>query len=198
MKGTVGLSMAKRTERIYLTPLEVAELLMVSTASVRLWATKGLLPAQTTAGGHRRFLTRDIEAFAKERGISIDARSSGDLKLLIVDDDAQLAAYLRELLDGRPGIEALEVAVDGFDAGQKIQTFQPNVVLLDLMMPGMDGYEVCARLKGDEGTQDIRVIVMTGYCSQENIERMLSAGAEVCLSKPLDKIALFDALGITS
>jgi len=187
-----------KKERVYLTPVEAAEVLMVSTASVRLWATKGVLPAQTTVGGHRRFLMRDIEAFAKARGIAVDPRGSGDLKVLIVDDDAQLARYLSELLEGMLGIEALEVAVDGFDAGQKVQMFQPDVLLLDLMMPGMNGFEVCARLKDDESTQDIRVITMTGYGSQENIDRILTAGAEVCLNKPLDKTALFEALGIAA
>lgn len=185
-------------DRVYLTPIEVAELLMVSTASVRLWASKGVLPAQTTAGGHRRFLMNDIKAFAKERGISIDTQSVNDRKLLIVDDDTQLTRYLSELLDGMPGLDSIEIAVNGFEAGQKVETFQPDVLLLDLMMPGIDGFEVCNRLKAREGTQGIRVVAMTGYASQDNIDRIIDAGAEVCLTKPLDKTLLFEALGISN
>jgi excisionase family DNA binding protein len=188
---------AKR-ERVYLTPVEVAELLMVSTASVRLWASKGVLPAQTTAGGHRRFLMSDIKAFAKERGIAIEEPTNTDSKVLIVDDDNQLVRYLSELLDGLPGIEAVETAIDGFDAGQKVERFKPDVVLLDIMMPGMNGFDVCTRLKERKETQDIRVIAMSGYTSQNNVDRMLTSGAEVCLAKPLDKTAVFEALGINA
>lgn len=184
------------SKRNYLTPVEVAKILMVSTASVRLWASKGVLPAQTTAGGHRRFMMRDIEHFAETRGIVIETCLSGDLKLLVVDDDTQLAHYLSELLTDRPGIGGLEVAVDGFDAGQKVQSFQPDVILLDLMMPGMNGFEVCKRLKEEEATRGIRVVAMTGFCTQKNRERILAAGAEACLSKPLEKAALFEVLGI--
>ncbi len=188
---------AKR-ERVYLTPVEVADLLMVSTASVRLWASNGVLPAQTTAGGHRRFLMRDIKTFANERGIAIEEPTNSDNKVLIVDDDNQLVRYLSELLDGLPGIEAVETAVDGFDAGQKVERFKPDVVLLDIMMPGVNGFEVCTRLKANNETQDIRVIAMSGYTSQDNIDRMLTSGAEVCLAKPLDKTAVFEALGISA
>lgn len=191
--------MSKRTNnRIYLTPVEVAEMLMVSTASVRLWASKGVLPAQTTAGGHRRFLLCDIEAFAKERGISLEPAQNGSLRVLIVDDDEQLRSYLCELLVDTPEIEALEVAGDGFDAGLKVKSFKPDVLLLDLMMPGMNGFDVCSRLKTTEGTRDIRVIAMSGCASQDTVTRILSLGAELCLSKPIDTAALFSGLGITA
>ncbi len=183
-------------ERLYLTPVEAAELLMVSTASIRLWASKGLLPAQVTAGGHRRFLMRDIYAFARTRDIAIKTRQNRDLRVLIVDDDRQLRGYLAELLAEQPGIETVEVAVDGFDAGQKVVGFQPDLILLDIMMPGMDGFETCSRLKGDITTRHIRLVAMTGYGSQNNVDRILLAGAEICLSKPLDKNRLFMALGI--
>jgi len=191
--------MNKRTNnRTYLTPVEVAEMLMVSTASVRLWASKGVLPAQTTAGGHRRFLLCDIEAFAKDRGIALDPPKNGNLRVLIVDDDEQLRSYLCELLADTPEIEALEVAEDGFDAGLKVKSFKPDVLLLDLMMPGMNGFDVCARLKVTEATRDIRVIAMTGCASQDTVARILSVGAEGCLSKPIDTAALFSGLGITA
>ena len=182
--------------RIFLTPIEVAELLMVSTASVRLWASKGLLPAQTTAGGHRRFLIHDIHAFAKEHGIAIEAKAKDALKILLVDDEPQLLCYLAELLDGQPGIAQVELAADGFEAGQKLEFFQPDVVLLDLSMPGLNGYEVCSRLKTNCRTESIRVVAMTGNPSQKNIEEVLAAGAEVCLTKPLVRSALFEALGL--
>lgn len=192
------------TERLYLTPVEAAELLMVSTASVRLWASKGLLPAQTTAGGHRRFLRRDIEQFAQQRGIALPAqkttpaKADGDLRVLIADDDQQLVRYLRELLNDQPGVAAIEAAGDGFEAGQKLETFKPDVLMLDLMMPGIDGFEVCKRLKQNVATRDIRVVAMTGHNTQEAVERILASGAEVCLSKPLQTDRVLKILGVTA
>ena len=186
-----------KSDRVYLTPVEASKFLMVSTASVRSWAAKGVLPATTTAGGHRRFLKSDVEAFARSRGVAVVEKPSGLVRLLIVDDDVQLGEYLFELLDDLPGIEAVKVATDGFEAGQQVHVFKPTVVLLDLMMPGMDGFEVCSRLKASSDTQDIRVIGMTGYASEENLNKIKAVGAECCLAKPLDKESLFSALGLS-
>lgn len=181
-------------DRVYLTPVEAAELLMVSTASIRLWATKGLLAAQMTAGGHRRFLMRDIENFAKS--MAIETRKSSDIKVLVIDDNKQLLCYLTELLSDLPGIESIEVASDGFNGGRKVESFRPDVLLLDIKMPGLDGIEVCERLMASESNQQIRVIAMTGYASKHEIDRMMAAGAEACLSKPINTQALFKVLGI--
>ncbi|MEH6358588.1 MAG: response regulator [Pseudomonadales bacterium] len=184
-------------DRSYLTPVEVANLLMVSTASVRSWSAKGLLEATTTAGGHRRFLRSTVEDFAQNRGIDIPKKTSEGLRILVVDDDNQLRGYLFELLDGMPGVEAVSVARDGFETGQQVEIFKPNVVLLDLMMPGLNGFEVCARLQSCPEHEGIRVIAMTGYNNEENITKIMDAGATHCLAKPLDRKQLFSVLGIS-
>ncbi len=184
-------------DRNYLTPVEVANLLMVSTASVRSWAAKGLLEATTTAGGHRRFLRSSVESFAKSRGIDISCDVPGGLRILVVDDDHQLRGYLFELFDGVPGVEAVSVARDGFEAGQQVELFKPNVVLLDLMMPGIDGFEVCKRLQMSGEHADISVIAMTGYYSEENVKKISDAGATHCLAKPLDRSQLLSILGLS-
>jgi excisionase family DNA binding protein len=185
-----------KSDKNYLTPAQVSEILIASSASVRSWAAKGVLPAITTVGGHRRFLKNDVEAFAKERGIAFTTQPSGLMRLLIVDDDVQLGGYLVELLGELPGIEAIKATSDGFEAGQQVHTFKPTVILLDLMMPGMDGFEVCSRLKSNSDTQYIRVIGMTGYMSNENINKIKAAGAECCLAKPIDRVGLLSALGL--
>lgn len=183
------------TDKSYLTPMEVTKLLMVSAASVRSWAAKGVLPAVTTAGGHRRFLRADVEKFAEQRGIKL-GKTTNDIRLLIVEDDQLLSEYLLDLLEETPGIDAIDLASNGFEAGQKVEVFKPTLLLLDLMMPGMDGFEVCRKLKANSGTRNIRVVAMTGYPSDENVNRILSAGAECCLAKPLDKTKLLAALSL--
>ena len=178
----------------YFTPNEVAQLFLVSPVTVRQWAQKGLLRAALTAGGHRRFLRQDLVSFAQERGLTLNWLVRGKTRILIVDDDALLTPFLYEFLEGRPGIEAVDVAANGFEAGRKVHSFRPNLMLLDLMMPGMDGFTVCGNLKADPSTRNIRVLAMTGYPSAENIDRILRAGAEVCLEKPVDTDRLLDLL----
>jgi excisionase family DNA binding protein len=151
----------------YYTPNEVAQLFMVSPVTVRQWAQKGLLHAALTAGGHRRFLHQDLIRFAQERGLALNWPGRGGTRILIVEDDPQQAAYLYELLQGRPGIEAVDIAASGFEAGHHLHSFKPNLVLLDLMMPGMDGFAVCRSLKADPTTHNIRVLAITGYASVE-------------------------------
>lgn len=180
----------------YYTPNEVAQLFMVSPVTVRQWAQKGLLTAALTAGGHRRFLHQELIRFAHERGLTLNWPGQGTTKILIVEDDEQVAGFLYEFLQGRPGIEAVDIAESGFEAGRKVQSFNPSVVLLDLMMPGMDGFAVCQNLKADPITRGIRVLAMTGYPTADNIERIMDAGAEVCLAKPIDTVRLMELLRI--
>lgn len=179
----------------YLTPTEAATLLMVSPITVRQWAAKGLLKAELTLGGHRRFMWHEIERFARENGLSLQRSDTDQIsRLLVVDDDPQVASLLTELLDGHPGL-AIETALDGFEAGIKVQQFNPELVLIDLMMPGLDGFEICRRLKADPVTRGIRLVAMTGLPTPENTQRALASGAERCLAKPFDTSALFEVFG---
>ena len=170
-----------KSSRDFLTPNEVANLLMVSPVTVRQWAQKGMLAAQTTAGGHRRFTMDSVRQFARERGIALPGATE---RLLIVDDNRPFNDFLSALFDSEfPSLEILN-AYDGFEAGRLVQQFKPTVVLLDVMMPGIDGLEVCRSLKSDPSTQDIRVVAMTGFHTPELQKKMLAAGAQVLLSKP--------------
>ena len=175
-------------EKPYLTPNEAAAALMVAPATLRVWADKGLLKALTTAGGHRRFLRDELERFRREQGLD-----SGVQRILIVEDEPALARYLSALLSGFAGVTTA-TASDGFNAGRLVQTFRPHTLLLDLMMPGLDGFQVCAQVKSEASTKAIRVIAMTGYPSPENVGRILAAGAEACLAKPLDEDRLLGIL----
>ncbi len=175
-----------KQQKRYLGPAEVAELFMVSPATVRLWASKGELRAAATPGGHRRFLRQDVERFARERNLRLKHRDTGAARVLIVDDNEALTRYLRrQLLAVAPETEIVCVG-DGYSAGRQVEIFKPDVVLLDLMMPGLDGIDVCRQIKADPSHAATRVVAMTGYPTPENRESVISAGAEACLAKPLD------------
>jgi excisionase family DNA binding protein len=187
--------MKKVKDKPYLTPNEVAEQLMVSPVTVRQWAQKGQLKAETTPGGHRRFLRSEVERFVREYKLPLQQSTADPLRILIVDDDEQLSRYLVELLSDLPKQPITETANDGFDAGTKVLTFQPHLMLLDLMMPDLNGFDVCRFIKQNPETKNIRIIAMTGYCSQENVDAITKAGAEECITKPINSSALLDAIG---
>lgn len=183
--------MTNNDNKPYLTPSEVAKLLMISPITVRAWAQKGLLPSNVTPGGHRRFLRESVEQFAKQYKT---APPRNDLRVLVVDDDKQVAGFLVEWLTGLDEPFIVDTAVDGFEVGSKVHTFEPDIILLDLMMPKLDGFAVCRQIKADPNTRDIRVIAMTGYPSPENRRCILETGAEICIPKPVDSKLLLELL----
>ena len=141
---------------------------------------------------------RDVEEFARSRGSTPAPRNSGRPERgLNVDDDGQVGLFDSEIIRTRDPKVAIEIARDGFEAGVKVESFRPHALLLDLMMPGMDGFEVCRRLRARPTLNHVRIIAMTGFPSAENVERILSAGADACLPKPLDPERLLVELGLT-
>lgn len=171
-------------------------MLMVSPATIRLWASKGDLSAVSTPGGHRRFLFQDVERFARDKNIAIQIPGNEILRILIVDDDEHVANYLSRLLGRAESRTECMIANNGFSAGRLVQSFRPHVVLLDLMMPELNGFDVCRQIKQDAATKATRVIAMTGFYNDENVTRALEAGAESCLQKPFDRDKLFDLLNL--
>ena len=181
----------------YLLPGEVATLFGVTTATIRNWVQAGLLHATETAGGHRRFQRRDVMAFARQQGLIPSTATREVLRVLIVDDDLMVTKFLEKVLRSFPVPVITEVAHDGFDAGQMVASFHPDLVLLDLYMDDLNGFEVCDRLKKEPLTRSIRVIAITGHHTPEIEQRIMELGAETCLPKPIDKHTLFDAISKT-
>ncbi len=168
----------------YLTPKETADYLKVSTETIRQWAKTGQLRAETTLGGHRRFNIEEVKRFAAKLQSRGDAVRSP--RVLIVDDDRQFVRFAEELLSTFSEEIKIACAFDGFEAGHKVDTFKPSIILLDLVMPNINGIEVCRYLKSNPQTKDIRILATTGFTSANNIQNFKNAGAEVVLEKPLN------------
>lgn len=111
---------------------------------------------------------------------------TGDV--LIVDDNLQNAELLEAYLESLGC--TLRIAQDGVEAMEEIEKQPPDIVLLDIMMPRMSGFEVCERIKKNEQTKDIQVVLVTALNELSDIERGVDCGADDFLSKPINKIEL--------
>lgn len=180
-------------EKPWMTPKEVAERMRVSPITVRSWSQRGILAADITPGGHRRYSRDVVEQFERTWN---PASNNGPMRILIVDDDAPLVGFLTELLGGYGDKTLVESALDGYEAGQKILSFRPDVVLLDQMIPGLKGVEVCRRIKATPGNAPIRVIAMSGHMTPELEQALRGAGADHCFAKPLDNALLLQTIGL--
>ena len=177
------------SDSIYLTPSEAARRLSVSPITLRSWADKGLIRVHITLGGHRRYPLSEVE-----RMMANTKHERAALRVMIVDDDAFTIELIRDYLSDMSFPLEVETALDGFEAGQKMLSFKPDVMLLDLMMPGIDGFAVCKRVKSDPTTAATRIIAMSGKATAENCQKIIAEGAETCITKPFSRNKLADSI----
>ncbi len=115
-------------------------------------------------------------------------------RILIADDNPQnvelLEVYLSELEC------EIAAAVDGRDTLEKVAGFQPDLILLDIMMPKLSGFEVCKLLKEDPATRDIMILVVTALNEPGDVERAVAVGCDDFISKPITKIELLKRVEI--
>ena len=126
----------------------------------------------------KRRLNKEKNAFVRK----IRNHQPASKKILIVDDDFQIQKLLTKVLSAQKYETA--VASDGFEAGVKVTEFKPGLIILDLFMPGMDGFEVCKRIKENPLSSQIKILAITGYDTEENKDRILEAGADGYAVKP--------------
>jgi len=178
-----------------LSTTKVAKLLGVSVGSVKNWIDKGHLKAGRTPGGHRQVCAADLTAFLQRQGLPIPAElNSAPRKILVVDSDGDFRQWAARIVgEARPRLRVLE-ARDGYAAGGLVTKERPDVVLLDLRMADMDGYDVCRRIKSDQDTQEAVVIATADDWDDDTRQRILGCGARACLTKPVSADALVGAL----
>ena len=191
-----GTARPSRADKTVFTTHDVAQMCSVNINTVKSWVDGGRLVAYRTPGGHRRIRRADLLAFLVKHDMPLppELEPQGGDRILVVDDEEDITEFVRTILEEMPEQPEVAVAMNGFEAGHMVAVFQPTVVLLDLYMPGLDGFAVCERIKSTPETADVTVIAMTGYGTEENIERILGCGAERVLKKPFRRSDLEEAV----
>ena len=171
-------------EKVFTTH-QVARECNVHHTTVINWVNEDKLKAYTTPGGHRRVAEEDLIKFMKKYQIPMpDSLAEKTKRILIVDDDIECLDELKAALKGI-GFE-LDFAANGFEAGRKIYTSKPSLILLDFKMPGLNGFEVCKILQMYEDTKRIPVFAITVLTSKEDINKIKACGVKEYIAKPLD------------
>jgi excisionase family DNA binding protein len=170
-----------------LTVSQASKYCNVSSKTIINWIDGGHIKAYKTVGGHRRIKKEDLDEFLKAKGMPLPAEPKGEerKKILVVDDDKIIVETIVQALEeDEYGYEMIS-ANDGFEAGLQVNHFKPDLLILDIMMPDINGYEVCQKLKSVPETQDIKIIVLSAYLDDDAFRKMKEYGADACFSKPL-------------
>ncbi|MEX0792154.1 MAG: response regulator [Pirellulaceae bacterium] len=171
---------------------EAAKICKVSQQTIIRCFDSGQLKGFRVPGSRFRRIPRDqLYAFMRENGIPTDALESGKRKALIVDDDVDLVELLVDAFE-RDGRFELRTANNGFDAGMLVKEFHPDIVVLDIMLPDINGKEVCQRVRMDRTMEDVKILCISGMIEQDKVADLMACGANEFMQKPFSVEALVE------
>jgi excisionase family DNA binding protein len=173
---------------------EAAKICKVSQQTIIRCFDSGQLKGFRVPGSRFRRIPRaELFAFMRDNGIPTDALESGKRKILVVDDDQELVDLIVDVLekDGRFEVRAVN---NGFDAGMMVKEYHPDLLVLDVMLPDINGREVCQRVRGDKTMDDVKIVCISGMIENDKIEDLKAAGANDFLHKPFEVETLIDRI----
>ena len=173
---------------------EAAKICKVSQQTIIRCFDNGQLKGFRVPGSRFRRIPREaLYKFMKDNGIPTDALESGKRKVLLVDDDAELVEIILKYLDEDGRFET-RVAQNGFDAGMMVKEYHPDLIVLDVMLPDINGREVCQRVRADSTLEDVRILCMSGMVEEDKIQELKLSGADDFIAKPFEVDALIDRM----
>lgn len=180
------------TTKTVFTTGEAAKICKVSQQTIIRCFDNGSLKGFRVPGSKFRRIPREqLFAFMRDNGIPTDALESGKRKVLIVDDDEELVELLSDVFE-KEGRFDVRTANNGFDAGMLVREFRPDLVVLDVMLPDINGKEVCQRIRSDDTLEAVRIICISGMVEQDKIAELKEAGANDFMHKPFNVDRLLD------
>ena len=166
----------------------ISKICQVAPITVGRWIEEGKLPYFTTGGGHRRVWEEDLVKFLKEHNYPLpkNLKSSLQHTILIIDDESATRRLIRRALEKNFPSVQIDEAADGYEAGEKISTWIPSLVILDLILPGINGIKVCERIRNNKALKSVKILALTADPSDDAKKKILKAGANAFMSKPFE------------
>lgn len=179
--GQVPLSM-----KTVFTTGEAAKVCKVSQQTIIRCFDSGQLKGFRVPGSRFRRIPREqLYAFMRENGIPTDALESGKRKVLVVDDDEELVELIKDVLE-KDGRFEVRSANNGFEAGMLVKEYRPDLIVLDIMLPDINGKEVCQRVRADKTMEPVKIICISGMVEEDKVAELKAAGADDFLHKPFE------------
>jgi two-component system, OmpR family, response regulator RpaA len=173
---------------------EAAKICKVSQQTIIRCFDSGQLKGFRVPGSRFRRIPRDVlYRFMKENGIPTDALESGKRKAVVVDDDEELVELIKDALEADGRFE-VRVANNGFDAGMIVKEYRPDIIVLDVMLPDINGREVCQRIRSDSTLDDCQIICISGMVEADKIDELKESGANDFVQKPFEVEHLIDSI----
>jgi excisionase family DNA binding protein len=173
---------------------EAAKICKVSQQTIIRCFDNGQLKGFRVPGSRFRRIPREmLYKFMKDNGIPTDALESGRRKVLLVDDDTELVDIMTKFLE-EDGRFEVKIATTGFDAGMLVKEYRPDIIVLDVMLPDINGKEVCQRVRADNTMEDVRILCISGMIEEDKIQDLRLAGADDFMNKPFDAEMLIDRM----
>ncbi len=173
---------------------EAAEICRVSQQTIIRCFDAGRLEGFRVPGSRfRRIPRQNLVKFMKDNNIPMDSIESGKRKVLVVDDDAEIVELIVEVLE-RDGRFEVKTASSGYEAGMSTQRFRPELILLDYMLPDVNGNVVCQTIRRNPEFENIKIIIVSGVVKEDEIAQLLKSGAEDFIRKPFNITELTDKI----
>jgi len=173
---------------------EAAQVCSVSQQTIIRCFDSGRLEGFRIPGSRFRRIPREsLIKFMKDNDMPLDRFDSGKKKVLIVDDDPEIVELMVDVLT-RDGRFDVKTASSGYDAGLITQQFCPDLIILDYMLPDVNGNVVCQTIKSNAEFSDTKIIIVSGVVNQSEIADLLKAGAEDFMKKPFNITELVDKI----
>lgn len=165
---------------------EVAEVCQISQQTVIRCFDSGRIKGFRVPGSKFRRVPREsLIQFMKENGIPLARLQRGKKRILVVDDDPDIVEMLSDLLQADGRFE-VKTASTGYDAGLMTQQFNPDVMILDYMLPDINGNVVLATVRKNPELAHIKIILVSGVVNPDEVQALLAAGANDFIKKPFD------------
>jgi len=173
------------TKQVFTTG-EAAEVCKISQQTIIRCFDSGRLRGFRVPGSRfRRIPREELVRFMRDNNIPTDALEGGKRRILIVDDDEQIVELFEDVLS-RDDRFHVKTASTGYDAGVLTEQFKPDLMILDYMLPDINGNVVCQRIRQNTELSGMKIIIVSGVVNQSEVESLLNAGADEFVKKPFN------------